>query len=142
MITRSRIRTEDREAGFTLVEPMVAMVVFLFGSLAVAQLIGVTAQMHGVSQNSTRGTHLAQQKVDELMKLDFDVDASVQISPAGTLTADTLNYVDNPSPANVIRWQVQAGPTANTRRVTVRVISGQGSMSQRELDLTTVIRQW
>ena len=67
---------------------------------------------------------------------------SVQISPAGTLTADTLNYVDNPSPANVIRWQVQVGPTANTRRVTVRVISGQGSMSQRELDLTTVIRQW
>ena len=70
------------------------------------------------------------------------MDASVQISPAGTLTADTLNYVDTRSPTDVIRWQVLAGPTANTRLVTVRVIGGQGSVSQRTLDLTTVIRQW
>ena len=142
MIPHSRVRAREREAGFTLVEAMVAMVVFLVGSLAVAEVLGVAAHMHRVSQNSTQGTSLARQKADELMKLDFDADASVQLSPVGTLTANTPNYFDNWSPADVIRWQVLAGPTANTRLVTIRVIGGQGSMSQRTVELTTVIRQW
>ena len=142
MTPRSRGRARKPEAGFTLVEAMIAMFVFLVGSLAVAQLLAVSAQMHSVSQNATQGTRLARQKVDELMKLDFDTNASVQISPDGTLTADTPNYFDNGSPADSIRWQVLAGPTANTRLVTVRVVDGQGSMSERTVDLTTVIRQW
>ena len=119
------------------------MVVFLVGSVAVAQLLAVTTQMHLVSQNSTQqATRLVQQKFDELMKLDFAADASVQISAANTLTADTANYFDNPGPTVTRRWTVQAGPTATARLVTVRVIDGQGSMSQRTVDLTTVIRQW
>ena len=118
------------------------MVVFLVGSVAVAQLLGVTPQMHLVSQNSTQATRLVQQKFDELMKLDFAADASVQISAANTLTANTANYFDIPGPTVTRRWTVQAGPTATTRLVTVRVISGQASMSQRTVDLTTVIRQW
>ncbi len=118
------------------------MIVFLVGSLAVAQLLAVTTQMHLVSQNSTQATRLVQQKFDELMKLDFAADASVQISAATTLTANTANYFDNPGPTVTRRWSVQAGPTATTRLVTVRVIQGEGSMSERTVDLTTVIRQW
>ena len=118
------------------------MVVFLVGSVAVAQLLAVTTQMHLVSQNSTQSTRLAQQKFDELMKLDFAADAAVQISGANTRTANTANYFDTPNPTVTRRWSVQAGPTATTRLVTVRVIEGQGSMSQRTVDLTTVIRQW
>ncbi len=118
------------------------MVVFLVGSVAVAQLLAVTARSHLVAQNSTQATRLAQQKFDELMKLDFAADASVQISAANTLTANTANYFDNPGPTVTRRWSVQVGPTATTRLVTVRVIEGQGSMSQRTVDLTTVIRQW
>ena len=38
--------------------------------------------------------------------------------------------------------QVQAGPTANTRFVTVRVIDRQGSLGERTVNLTTLIRQW
>ncbi len=121
---------------------MVATLVFVVGSVAVAQLLAVSAQMHLVSQNSTQATRLVQQKFDELMKLDFAADASIQISAANTLTANTANYFDSPGPAVTRRWSVQAGPTATTRLVTVRVIDGQGSMSQRTVDLTTVIRQW
>ena len=121
---------------------MVALVVFLVGTLGVAQLIGVTTQMHLVAQNSTQATRLVQQKFDELMKLDFAADASVQISAANTLTANTANYFDIPGPGATRRWTVQAGPTATTRLLTVRVIEGQGSMSERTIDLTTLIRQW
>ena len=117
------------------------MVVFLVGSVAVAQLLAVTTQMHLVSENSTQATSLGQQKFDELMKLDLAADAAVQLSAANTLTINTANYFDTPGPAVIRRWSVQPGPTATTRLVTVRVIDGQGSMSRRTVDLTTVIRQ-
>ena len=67
------------------------MVVFLIGSLGVAQLLGVTTQMHLVSQKSTEATRLVQQKFDELMKLDFAADAAVQISAANTLATNAPN---------------------------------------------------
>ena len=118
------------------------MVVFLIGSVAVAQLLVVTTQMHLVSQNSNQATRLVQQKFDELMKLDFAADAAVQISGANTLAANAANYFDIPGPTSIRRWWVRAGPTATTRLVTVRVIDGQGSMTQRTVDLTTLIRQW
>ncbi len=118
------------------------MVVFLVGSVAVAQLLAVTARSHLVAQNSTQATRLAQQKFDELMKLDFAAAAAIQITAVDTLTANTANYFDSPGPVVTRRWRVQAGPTATTRVVTVRVIEGQGSMSERTVDLTTVIRQW
>lgn len=122
---------------------MVATVVFLVGSVAVAQLLAVTARMHVVSQNSTQATRLVQQKFDELMKLDFAVDPAIQISPNNALTQNVANYFDNPVPGAVTRrWNVQAGPTGTTRLVTVRVIDGQGSMAERTVDLTTVLRQW
>ena len=118
------------------------MVVFLVGAVGVAQLLGVTTQMHLVSSNTTQATRLGQQKFDQLMKLDFAADASVQLSATSTLTANTANYFDTPGPTVVRRWSVQAGPTGTTRLVTVRIISGQQTMSNRTVDLTTVIRQW
>ena len=125
-----RRRRHRSDAGFTLVEVMVATLVFLVGSVAVAQLMAVTARMHLVSQNSTEATRFVHQKFDELMKMDFAADADIQINANDTLAADTPNYFDNPVAGLVTRrWRVQAGPTANTRLVTVRVIDGVGSMA-------------
>ena len=118
------------------------MVVFLVGAVAVAGLLVVTTQMHLVSANATEATSLGQQKLDQLMKLDFAADAAVQLSAANTLTANTANYFDTPQPTVVRRWSVQPGPTATTRLVTVRTISGQRTRSQQTVDLITVIRQW
>ena len=118
------------------------MVVFLVGSVSVAQLLAVTTHMHLVAQNSTQATRLVSQKFDELMKLAFATDAAVQISAGDTLAGDTANYFDTPAGAVSRRWSVAAGPTATTRLVTVRVIEGEGNMAERTIDLTTVIRQW
>ena len=122
---------------------MVATVVFLVGSVAVAGLLAVTARMHLVSQNSTQAARLASQKFDELMKLDFAIEPAIQISPANTLTQDVPNYFDDPIPGLATRrWNVQAGPAGATRLVTVRVITGEDSMAQRTVDLATVLRPW
>ena len=136
-------RRRRSDAGFTLVEVMVATLVFLIGSVSVAQLMAVTVQMHLVSQNSTEASRHVQQKFDELMKLDFATDASMQITANDTLGANVPDYFDTPVAGLVTRrWRVQAGPTATTRLVTVRVIDGVGSMAQRTVDLSTILRQW
>ena len=134
--------TASSDLGFTLVEIMVAMTIFLAASVGVAQLLAMTTRMHIQAQNTTEATRLAESKLDELSSLDFATDPSIQITSADALNQNVANYFDTPD-ANVIRrWVVTAGPTATTRSVTVRVIGGVGSVGERAVDLTTVFRQW
>ena len=125
-----------------LIEVMIAMVVLLVGVAGAAQLITLTTRMHLQAGNTTEATQLAQSKLDELMKLDFAAAPEIQISASDTLGGDVANYFDAPGDGLTRRWWVQAGPTANSRLVTMRVINGAGSLGQRTVNVTTVIRQW
>ena len=74
-----------REAGFSLVDVMVAMEVFLIAAVGLAQLLAMTMQMRLQAQNTTEATRLAQGKIDELTTLDFEIDPSIQITSADVL---------------------------------------------------------
>ena len=128
------------ETGFSLVEVMVAMVVFLVAAVGLAQLLAMTTRMHLQAQNTTEATRLAQGKIDELSTLDFGTDASIQITSADVLNVDVPNYFDTPATGVTRRWSVVAGPTPTTRLVTVRVIDGAESLGGLTVDLTTVLR--
>lgn len=132
-------------SGFGLAEVLIAGAIFLIGAVAVAQLLTATTVMHLASRNAAEATRLAQAKVEELAKADFAADPAIQITPAGSASLDNnvANYFDAPVADRVTRrWEVQAGPTATTRRVTVRVLYRQGSPGARTVDLTTLVRQW
>lgn len=135
-------RTPSTEAGFSLVEVMVAMLVFLVAAVGLAQLLAMTTRMHLTAQNTTEATRLAEGKLDELTALDFVTDPSIQITTTDVLETNVSNYFDTPDTGVTRRWSVVAGPTATTRMVTVRVINGAGSLGERTIDLTTVLRQW
>lgn len=122
---------------------MVTTAVFVVGSVAVAQLLALGTLMHLQSRHTTEATRLAEAKFEELMKLDFDTDPAIQITTTDTLNVNVPDYFDAPIAGLVTRrWQVQAGPTANTRIVTVRVLDRPGGLGQRTVNLTTVIRRW
>ena len=55
------------DTGFTLIEVMVALVVFLVASVGLAQLLAMTTRMHLQANNTTEATRLAESKIDELM---------------------------------------------------------------------------
>ena len=132
-------RTSGGEAGFSLIELMIASVVMTVGLVGMAQLLAVSTMMHSDARQLTGSTYAAQSKFDELAKLAFATAPAVQIG--GSLTANVANYNDSPAPGVTRRWVVAAGPTADTRLVTVRVVNpGARQFSQR--DLTTVVRQW
>lgn len=147
---RSAAARRARERGFTLVEVLVAMLILTGGLVAVAQLLAMTIRMHQLARNTAEATRLADAKFEELMKLNFAAAPAVQVSaPApDPLEGNVANYFDVPTntgSSNVYtrRWRVQAGPTATTRLVTVRIVPGQSSvLTFRIVELTTLIRQW
>ena len=86
-------------------------------------------------------TQQAQGKLDELMKLGFSSPA-VQLTGPESLTSNVADHFDTPAPSLLRRWRVANGPAAGTRLVTVRVTNARARQYGRQIDLTTVIRQW
>jgi hypothetical protein len=95
--------------------------------------------MHVGARESARSTRLAQDKFDELMKLDFDSDPEVSVG--GNLDTNQDDHFDSPATGITLRWQVEDGPTDDTRMVTVRVVN-EGAQQYRQTQLSTIIRQW
>ncbi len=126
-------------AGFTLIEMCISMLVLTIGLVGIAAMLAVTTQMQIGAREGARSTRLAQDKFDELMKLDFGSDPAVAVG--GNLNADAAGYSESPMTGVTLRWAVAAGPTADTRVVTVRVLN-QRSEQYRQIDLSTMIREW
>jgi Tfp pilus assembly protein PilV len=123
---------------------MVATLVLTIGLGAMAQLLGISTLMHLNAREASTATQLAQAKIDELMKLNLATAAAVQVTPVNpdSLTTNVANYFDSPQAAITRRWRVQAGPAANTRLVTVRVINARTRQYGSQIDVSTIIRQW
>ena len=137
-----RSRRLSSETGFSLVEVLVSTVVLTVGLVAMAELLAVATKMHADAAETSRATHYAQTKIDELVKLNMATAAAVQISGVNTLTANTANYFDTPMNGVTRRWSVQAGPVANTRLLTVRVINRRARQYGTQVDVSTILRQW
>jgi type IV pilus modification protein PilV len=136
-------RPGAHDEGFSLVEVLVAMLIMTMGLLAVAQMLAVALNAETQARNGTTAARLAQDKLDQLMKADFDTSPQIQVTPTGvdTLNANVLNYYDAPDTGITRRWLVQAGP-ATTRLLTVRVLVTRGIATRRIVNLTTLVRRW
>ena len=126
------------EAGFSLVETMVASLVLTVGLVGLAQLLAVATIMHSDARQATAGTMLAQAKVDELMKADLSL-SSVQL---GSIASNMAPYFDQPEPGITRRWQINDGPVVGTWTLQVTVENTGGRMYGKSETLTTIIRDW
>lgn len=137
--TGNRNVRHTAEVGFGLVEVLISTLVLTVGLVAIAALLAVTVQMHMGARESARSVRIAQDKIDELMKLTFSVNPRIAVG--GSLDSDEANHSDTPETGVTVRWAVADGPTDDTRVVTVRVLNLH-SAQYRQTDLTTLIRQW
>jgi prepilin-type N-terminal cleavage/methylation domain-containing protein len=134
------------QRGFTLLEALVATLVLTIGLVATAELLAVSLRMHQLGRNSTSATRLAQDKFEEMMKMNFALNPTIQVSASDTLASNVPNYFDAPVDSGYTRrWFVQPGPAANPnlRIVTIRVIPDNPDIRVGgDFSLTTVLRAW
>ncbi len=111
--------------GFSLVELMVALVIFSFGVLAGVALLGAGYRWEGQAELETQMTVAAEMKLEEFKAIaGMEVPDTVQLVPGGDLDTNVSGYWDTVELDGrdfTRRWRVQAGP-AGTRRATVRVL--------------------
>ena len=142
MMEKRERRDGGGESGFTLVETLVAIVVLVFGLMAVTNLLLVAATSNTVANQASAATASASQVIDLLRSTPW-----ANVAPGGNLTADTTS----PSPdcraltspvvayncddvmpgVGVIktRWQITAGVgTVRLMMITVRS-EGTGAMA-------------
>jgi Tfp pilus assembly protein PilV len=67
-----REAARSREAGFTLVEALIAMVVLSFGLIAVTNLLLVASTSNSVANRSTMAAAQAMEEMERLKSLTFD----------------------------------------------------------------------
>ena len=100
--------------GFTLVEMMIALVLFGVGLMALAQALPNGLSVRDKARRMSVATALAQESVEQLRTLRWD-DAAL----AAGEHRDPENPIDG---AYVRRWVVEDGiPVADMKRVTVTV---------------------
>jgi hypothetical protein len=111
------------EAGFTLVEALVAMLILAFGVAAVANLMLVGASSNSVGNASTAAATLASRELERLKAVPFDT-----LAAGGDLDADQAGFFradDVPGVGLVrTRWLVQ--PVAGDAQVLFLTVRSQG----------------
>lgn len=108
-----KIRTKRRACGFTLVEMLIAMMVFVIGVLAVAVMIIYGIRMQVFAGNATTASSFAKAKIEQLRVLPA-ADPQRAIGAGHTeLVPSDMRFRRN--------WTIVAGP-AGTLDVTVTVV--------------------
>jgi hypothetical protein len=112
------ISRNDGEAGFTLVEALIAIVVLVFGLLAVTNLMIIGASSNSVANQSSATTALASEQLERLKAVPFG-----SLTTGGDITADATGYVREDLIDGVgvmhTRWQISS-PNSQTLFIQVR----------------------
>ena len=158
--------TQQREAGFTLVEAVIAALVLLVAIVFVAQLFVTAMYQNRTSRQSTHATAIAQSKLEELNALPIerleyggelgsnDDEGTGRGTPGyfdfvriDDADSERIGVVESRGQANYARyWKIEPDPEgwAGIYRITVRVVAidpGRGSVRE-EVTLSTIRSQF
>ena len=119
------------EKGIGMIEIIIAILIFGIGITAAIRTLPVSNRAASRSRNLTMATNIAQEKIEELMSIDFD---------SADLAAGDHNDPDNPLERIFTRtWSiVDSAPIADMKRVDVTV-SYESDNPDNSVTLTTYI---
>jgi Tfp pilus assembly protein PilV len=124
------VQLPQSEAGFTLMEALIAMMILTFGLIAVANLMIVAASSNTVANQATAAATVAAQRLELLKAQPF-----TSLAVGGDLDSDVTNFNqddDLPGVGRIhTRWQV-ASIAGDAQVYFIRVRSeGTGALSVR-----------
>jgi type II secretory pathway pseudopilin PulG len=124
------MKNRSSEAGFTLVEALVAIVILVFGLIAVTNLLVVAASSNSVANQATAAATVAAQRLELLKAQPF-----TSLAVGGDLDSDVANFNQDDDVSGVgrihTRWTVVSiAGDAQVYFVAVRS-EGTGALSVR-----------
>lgn len=111
-----------REAGFTLVEALVALFIVTMILLSIAQLMTYGLYVHETAADLTETTALAQEKLEQLRNLSYK-----SLVPGGSIDVNSAGFFDSSDiDGNGIvdytrRWEIT--DLGDRKQIRVRVIA-------------------
>ena len=101
------MKNRNSEAGFTLVEALVAIVILVFGLIAVTNLLVVAASSNSVANQATAAATIAAQRLELLKAQPF-----TSLTTGGDLDSDVANFNQDDDVPGIgrihTRWAVVA----------------------------------
>ena len=128
MLKQANTAPRTSEAGFTLVEALVAMVVLAVGITAVANLMLVGASSNSVGNAATASAALASRELERLKAVDVHWPWSPAATSRPTPRASSASTTCPGSACIRTRWTVAATRPPTVRLITVRS-EGEGAMT-------------
>ena len=127
------------QAGFTLIEVIISMLILSFGLLAVASMQVVAVQVNSSANRLTQGVTVVQDKVEELLGLPFNDPNLSDATPVGTCQS----YTEPTTPQGyALAWCVDVDATATSKTVNVTATwSNKGNQKSFSLSFVRTIFQ-
>lgn len=132
MFQKQTTKKTDRsnEQGFTIIEVMIAMVIFTFGILAVVNMQISSMQGNSAATRITSQSVAAQNKIEQLFVMSYD---NPWLESAGNppgIDTDGNTHRETTPQGYTVSWDViDDTPVADSKQVTVTV-TGRGGTSQ------------
>jgi prepilin-type N-terminal cleavage/methylation domain-containing protein len=104
------------EAGFTLIEVLIAMAILSFGMLSLSGMQVVSIRVNMASNRLTEAATLMQDKIEELMSLPFTHASLADTTPVGTCQSYTESA---PPKGYTLVWCVDDDDTGTRKTVNV-----------------------
>ena len=130
-----KLTIDRRQAGFSLLECVIAMVILVVGVLGVEMLVVSSLGLQTFSRNASTENALARGKVEEL---SARAAADAARANGGSLTSNVAGYFDMPVSNVVRRWKLSAG-ACGTQNVIVRVMSSDPNITLPSVQIETLI---
>ncbi len=122
------------ERGFTLLEMVIASMVLMVGIVGVMSLLGVAvARTAGTSDQATRTAEYAQDKMEQLMALEF-LDAQSDVTQYPTVSTGGTGLTAGGSVTTITTGFVDYGPDSNGKFYT--------SNTATQIGTAYYTRQW
>ena len=112
----------QNDSGFSLLEIMVALAILSFGMLGTAALIGGVARGNMISKNITVATTLAEDKMEEVMRLGYS-----GMPSSDTSTTEDYNSISNFLAYKRVTKTYIDNPMAKMKKIVVEVNWESGS---------------
>lgn len=127
----------QRQAGFSLVECLLAMMITMVGVIAVAALFANAVRLQMFARDVTLASALGRAKLEELRLISPTATNSTR-AVGGSLTSNVLYHYDQPNTRFTRRWVVAAGPLS-TQRITLVVVATQANAFSPTVRFETLV---